>query len=138
MYLTKEQIKKILSVKRLHGLSIAEFCSTPEFLDTLGKYFDAQKEEHSAMRSAFGAIRKMGGGKGMKVPAHVLDHLVDWTTERLRDEYVACINKTSTRSAAEREYILQLGMQAYNVATVEIICAEYPDLRQAFNVKALN
>lgn len=119
---TKEKISK---VKALQGKSIADVCEMPEFLDNLGKYMEAQKEDREAARQAISA--------GMRLQAHVIDHLIDYgifdNPGVFAYAYIQCINGTSEFTSAEREYILQLGQQAYNLTIANFAVAEFPELK---------
>ena len=128
----KETRNKIASCKALRGKSVSDLCHMPEFVENLGKYINAQREDRNAIKASYNAMHKLGTTKGFKLPAHVIDRTMEMTVEAFRDEYLLCINGTSKCTSAEREYILQLGMQAYNLTVAEIVTAEFPELKELF------
>ena len=126
--ITKEQRKKILSCKALQGKTIADVVAMPRFLENLSKYLNAQREDRAAIQSSYAAMRKAGGAKGYKLPAHALDHLADLTPEQMAGEFLLILGKASSRSASEREYIRQLSMQAYNLTVAQLVIEEFPEM----------
>ena len=73
-------------------------------------------------------MRKVGGAKGYKVPAHVIDGLSTLTVEDLAIEYARVVAGGSTRTSAERLYIRQIGQQAYNLTVAQFVVEEFPEL----------
>lgn len=124
----KETVKKIESCKALQGKQIVDIVASDKFISNLAAYWTAQKEDRKATRQSYEAMRKLGGAKGYKVPAHCIDDLKDLTTEQLAQEFLTILVKRSTRPAAERQYISQIGMQAYNLTIAQIVVEEYPEL----------
>ena len=133
-----EIINKIQSCKALQGKTIADIIKLPEFVDNLAAYLRAQREDREAVRRSYLAMRKAGGARGMKLPAHAIDRVADLGAQEFAGEYLAVLQKTCKRSAAEREYIAQLGTQAYNVTIANFVVAEFPELREFFFPKANN
>ena len=125
----KETRDKIASCKALHGISVLDFCHTERFLNNLGAYLEAQRTERKAIQASYQAMRKMGGAKGYRLPAHPIDRLMDLSVEQFRDEFCACINRNNQRPVAQRKYIWQLGMQAYDLTIGQIVIEEYPELK---------
>ena len=128
--MTLEQQKKVASCKALQGKSIADVVRMPEFLQNLGAYMRAQFEERKAARASYEKIKPFA--KGFKLPAHAIDKVMDLTPEQFADEYLAVINGDCQRPAAVREYIAQLGQQAYNMTIASIVVAEFPELKDEF------
>ena len=126
--LNKETLQKIASCKALQGMSVAELCATDRFRDNLAAYMTAQKADRDAIRKSYEAMRKLGGAKGYKLPAHPIDRVIGLTVEQFSVEYLAVLGRTSKRPVAERKYIQQLGQQAYNLTVAQIVCEEYPEL----------
>lgn len=124
--------KKVAGCKALQGKSVGDILSSPEFLDALDHYFKAQVEDWRAMRLSFNTARKLGGAKGMKIPSHALDKLVEWPTARIVEEYTAILEGRCDLPAQQREYIGQIGMQAYNYTIGKIVVAEFPELEEFF------
>jgi len=125
-------IEKMKSCKALEGKTVLDVLEMPEFAENLGKYFEAQKSEWHAARESLAAQRKIAGTNRLRLPAHTLDKLVGWSTEMLRQEFVAVVQKTSKQPYAVREYVGQLGMQAYNVTVANFVIAEFPDTKDFF------
>lgn len=128
----KEILKKIAGCKALQGKKVADVIAMPEFTESLAAYWKAQVEDWKAMRASFNAARKLGGARGMKVPAHPLDKLVDWPLERIVAEYGAIFEGSSTLPAQQRDYIEQLGTQAYNYTVGKIVIKEFPETEEFF------
>lgn len=125
----KEIQQKIASCKALQGKTISDLCHTDQFLQNLAAYMNAQKTDRNAIQASYQAMRKMGGAKGFKLPAHPIDRVIDLTAEQFRDEFCSCIAATNPRPSAQREYILQLGMQAYNLTVGQFVVKEFPELK---------
>ena len=134
--MNKEARAKIASCKALQGKTVADVARMPKFVENLGKYMQAQKEDRSQIQASYLAMRKLGGAKGYKLPSHVIDRVINLTVEQFRDAWLEVINKTSSRPRAERDYIEQLGMQAYNLTVAQYIVAEFPELHDMFFPKA--
>lgn len=132
----KETRQKIESCKALQGKTVADVCKMDCFLENLAKYFKAQKEDRQAIKASFDAMRKLGGSKGYRLPAHPIDRIINLTVEEFADAFMDVINKTSARPAAERKYIEQLGQQAYNLTVAQIVTAEFPELHDKFFPKS--
>ena len=124
----KETLNKIRSCKALQGKDVADIIAMPRFLENLGAYWTAQKTDRDAIRKSYEAMRKLGGAKGYKIPAHPIDDLAHLTVEELAMEYAKVVAGGSTRNHAERLYIRQIGQQAYNLTVTQIVVEEYPEL----------
>ena len=74
--MNKEILNKIRSCKALQGKTIADICEMPEFRDNLGAYIGAQREDRKAIRASYEAMKKLGGAKGYKLPAHPIDKVI--------------------------------------------------------------
>ena len=90
----------------------------------------AQKEDRKAIQSSYKAMLKVGGAKGYKLPAHPIDRVMDLTVEEFADEYLKILTGISKRPASEREYIAQLGFQAYNLTVIQYVIEEFPELEK--------
>lgn len=127
----KEEIrKKIASCKALQEMTIADLCATARFRENLAAYMTAQRTDREAIRDSYKAMKKFGGFNGFKLPAHPIDRVIDLSVEDFAVEYMSVINKTSKRPASEREYIRQLGQQAYNLTAIQYVVDEYPELKK--------
>lgn len=125
----KETLQKIRSYKALQGKTIFDVVALPRFVENLAAYWTAQKTDRDAIRKSYAAMRKMGGAKGYKIPAHPIDDLAQLTVEELAIEYAKVVAGGSTRNHAERLYIRQIGQQAYNLTVVQYVVDEYPELK---------
>lgn len=132
MKVKTEILEKMKACKALAGKTVLDVLEMPEFAANLGKYFDAQKAEWQAARKSLEAQRKIAGTNRLRLPAHTLDKLIGWSNEMLLAEFVKMVQKTSTSSHAVREYVGQLGMQAYNVTVANFVVAEFPELSDFF------
>lgn len=124
----KETLQKIRSCNALQGKDVADIIAMPRFLENLGAYWTAQKTDRDAIRKSYEAMRKMGGAKGYRIPAHVIDDLSGMSVADLAVEYAKVVAGGSTRNHAERLYIRQIGQQAYNLTIAQIVVDEYPEL----------
>lgn len=124
----RETRKKIDSCKALQGKTVEDVIMEQKFLDNLNAYWKAQREERIAAKKSYAAMHKLGNRKTF-LPAHTIDHLMNLTTEQLRDEFLHLFKRDSERSAAERKYIEQIGMQAYNLTVCQYVVAEFPELK---------
>lgn len=123
-----ETINKIRNCKALQGMTVGDLVATERFRDNLAAYMTAQREDRKAIQQSYQAMRKMGGAKGYKLPAHPIDRIIDMSVEEFATEYMRVVAKVSKRSVAERQYIAQLGGQAYNLTVAQIVCEEFPEL----------
>lgn len=123
--LKKETIEAIRSCKALQGKTVADICQTDDFLRNLAKYLNAQKEERDAAKKSIPS--------GCRLAAHVIDRiqaagLMDSET-LFAKEYCKILNKESALKSAEREFVFQLGQQAYNLTIVNFVVKEHPELK---------
>lgn len=125
---SRTPLEKIKACKDLRGKSVKDIILLSGFLDNLQAYVNVQREER---KIALSHADQFGGGK-MHAPAHPIDKTMDWEMERWRDEYAMVVNKTSSQPKAVREYIEQLGNQAYRVTVANIVLLEFPELREYF------
>lgn len=123
-----ETRNKIASCKALQEMTVADLCATVRFRDNLAAYMTAQRTDRDAIRKSYDAMRKLGGAKGYKLPAHPIDRVINMPVEDFAVEYLAVIANASKRPVAERQYIQQLGQQAYNLTVAQYVVDEYPEL----------
>ena len=126
--MNKEILNKIRDCKALQNVTVEDLCKTDRFRDNLAAYMTAQREDRKAIRASYDAMRKLGGAKGYKIPAHPIDDVISMSVEEFAREYLNVISKCSKRPAAERQYIHQLGQQAYNLTVAQIVINEFPEL----------
>ena len=88
----------------------------------------AQREDRNKIRASYEAMRKLGGAKGYKLPAHPIDRVIDMTVEEFAVEFAKVIGGSSVRPVSERRYIQQLGQQAYNLTVAQYVVDEFPEL----------
>lgn len=124
----KEVKRKIASCKTLQGMTVADIIATARFRDNLAAYMTAQREDRNATRASYDAMRKMGGAKGYKLPAHPIDRVIGLSVADFAEEYKRVIGGYCGRARAEREYIKQLGQQAYQLTIAQYVVEEYPEL----------
>ena len=134
--LDKETKQKIASCKALQGMTVEDFIKNDRFRENLAGYLTEQRETRKTARASYAAMRKVGGAKGYKLPAHPLDALESLTTEELAIEYAKVVAGGSTRGHAQRKYIRQIGQQAYNLTVAQYVVEEYPELEPVLIPKA--
>ena len=134
--MNKEIRKKIGSCKALAGKTVEDVCNMDEFKTNLSAYMEAQRTDREAIRASYQAMRKMGGAKGYKLPAHPIDRVIGMSVDEFADAFKDVIAKRSPRPVAERDYIEQLGLQAYNLTVAKLVTAEFPELHDLFFPKA--
>ncbi len=123
----QETLKKISKCKALQGMTVEDVIKSDRFRDNLAAYLTAQREDRKAIRSSYAAMRKAGGAKGYKLPAHVIDKFMDCSVEEFANEYLKVLSKMSPRPMRERQYIGQLGQQAYNLTITQFVIDEFPE-----------
>lgn len=123
----QETLKKISKCKALQGMTVEDVVKSDRFRDNLAAYLTAQREDRKAIRSGYAAMRKAGGAKGYKLPAHVIDKFMDCSVEEFANEYLKVLSKMSPRPMRERQYIGQLGQQAYNLTITQFVIDEFPE-----------
>lgn len=124
----KEIRRKIESVKALQNASVEDILAMPEFTENLGKYLKAQQEDRKAIRASYEAMKKLGGAKGYKLPSHPLDHFSETEPETFAEMVREVLAGVSRLPVAQRNYIRQLGLQAYSLTVAQIVIKEYPEL----------
>lgn len=132
----EEILTKIQSCKALSGKTVEELIATERFRNNLAAYMKAQREDRKQIRASYEAMRKAGGVKGYKLPAHPIDRVIDLSVDDFAAEYMSVIAKMSKRPHAERRYIQQLGQQAYNLTVAQMVVEEYPELESVLIPKA--
>lgn len=134
--MNKEILNKIRDCKALQNVTIEDLCKTDRFRDNLAAYMTAQREDRKAIRASYEAMRKVGGAKGYRLPAHPIDRVINLSVDDFAAEFLAVLAKVSKRPFAEREYVLQLGKQAYNLTVAQYVIDEYPELESVLIPKA--
>lgn len=124
----KEIQDKVKSCKALQGMTIAELVQTDRFRNNLAAYMTAQRTDREQIRKSYEAMRKLGGAKGFKLPAHPIDKCIYMTVGEMIAEYELIVNRNSERPRAEREYIRQLCGQAFNLTVAQYVVDEFPEL----------
>lgn len=132
----KETLAKISKCKALQGLTVEDVVKSERFRDNLAAYLTAQREDRKAIRSSYAAMRKAGGAKGYKLPAHVIDKFMECPVEEFANEYLKVLSKMSPRPMRERQYIGQLGQQAYNLTIIQFVIDEFPELADELTPKS--
>lgn len=132
----RETLEKIKNCKALRGMTVEDVIKSDRFRDNLAAYLTAQREDRKAIRSSYAAMRKAGGAKGYKLPAHVIDNFMDCTVEDFVADYLKVLAKVSSRPMRERQYIRQLGQQAYNLTITQFVIDEFPELADELTPKA--
>lgn len=122
--MNEEVIKLIRSSKALAGKSVAEVVRSERYIGALERLMQAQATDRKAVRKFYEDARR--AGKAMKLPAHVCDKCLNVTAAEFAEEFLLTFNATSPRPRAEREYINQLGTQAYDEVITEILEEEFP------------
>ena len=134
--LDKETRQKIASCKALQGMSVADVLNTDRFRSNLAAYMKAQREDREQIRASYQAMRKLGGARGYKLPAHPIDRVIEMTVDEMSEEYGRVIGGRSKAPRAVRQYIEQLGRQAYNLTIAQFVVAEFPELESVLMPKA--
>ena len=129
--LDKATRRKIESCKALQGKTVSDIIETERFEKNLAAYLTAQKEDRKTSRKSYEAMRKAGGAIGLKLPAHPVDNFLDMSVDVFAFEYWLVVSGVSERKRSERDFIRQLGQQAYNLTIAQIICEEFPELEPA-------
>lgn len=129
--LDKGTQNKINACKGLQGKTVLDIISTDRFEKNLSAYLTAQKEDRNTSRKSFEAMHKAGGAVGLKLPAHPVDNFLSMSVADFVVEYADVISGVSNRPKAQREFVRQLGQQAYNLTVAQIVCEEFPELESA-------
>ena len=136
--LDKDTQRKIESCKALQGMTVEDFINNARFRENLAGYLTEQRETRKTARASYAAMRKVGGAKGYKLPAHVCDKFIDVNVDQFAELFMAVIAKRYNGPLAERQYIRQLGMQAYNLTVAQYVVEEYPELEPILLPKPTN
>lgn len=125
---TEEINKKIASCKALQGMTVEDVIMSDRFRDNLAAYMTEQRETRNMAIRSYQAMHKLGGPTKYRLPAHPIDRVINQPAGEFRAEFMEVIAKKSARPRAEREYIRQLGQQAYNLTVAQFVVEEYPEL----------
>ena len=123
-----KNVDKIRSCKALQGVSVEQLINGERYRNNIAAYLKEQQETRKTTVASYKAMHKLGGPKGYKLPSHVVDHFLDWTVDMFVAEFLKVIDKCSELSFAERQYIDQLGKQAYNLTVAQYVIEEFPEL----------
>lgn len=123
-----KNVDKIRSCKALQGVSVEQLINGERYRNNIAAYLKEQQETRKTTIASYKAMHKLGGPKGYKLPPHVVDHFLDWTVDKFVAEFLKVIAKRSELSFAERQYIEQLGKQAYNLTVAQYVIEEFPEL----------
>lgn len=125
----KSEVKqKIAQCRALQKMTVADVIGTARFHDNLAAYMTEQRETRKMARASYEAMHKFGAPKGFKLEAHPVDRVIDMPVEAFAAEFMQVIKGESGRARAVREYIRQLGQQAYNLTVAQYVCDEFPEL----------
>ena len=130
--------KEVMNKMRqaLAGRTVEQVIASDKFRDNFAAYIRAQREDREAIRKSYEAMRKMGGAKGYKLPAHAIDDVAEFSVEQLVGAYALILSKNCPLPARAREYVRQLGQQAYNKTIIDICVERFPELRDELIPKA--
>lgn len=132
----RETIEKISRCKALQGATVEDVVKSERFRENLAAYLTAQRDDRKAIQSSYKAMRKAGGAAGYKLPAHVIDKFMDCTVGEFVADYLEVLAKVSPRPMRERQYIRQLGGQAYNLTITQFVIDEFPELADELTPKS--
>ena len=119
-------------------MTVEDFINNARFRENLAGYLTEQRETRKTARASYAAMRKVGGAKGYKLPAHVCDRFIDMPVDQFAALFMDVIAKRYNGPFAERQYIQQLGMQAYNLTVAQYVVEEYPELEPVLMPKPAN
>ena len=125
---TDEINKKIASCKALQRMTVEDVIMSDRFRDNLAAYMTEQRETRNMAIRSYQAMHKLGGPTKYRLPAHPIDRVINQPVEDFRKDFMLIIGKKSARPHSEREYIRQLGQQAYNLTVAQFVVEEYPEL----------
>ena len=124
---TDEINKKIASCKALQGMTVEDVIMSDRFRDNLAAYMTEQRETRNMAKRSYLSMHMLGGPI-YRLPAHPIDRVINQPVEDFRNDFMLVIGKKSARPHSEREYIRQLGQQAYNLTVAQFVVEEYPEL----------
>ena len=123
-----KNVDKIRSCKALQGVTVEQLINGERYRNNIAAYLKEQQETRKTTVASYKAMHNLGGPKVYKLPAHVVDHFLDWTVDKFIAEFINVLAKRSELSFAERQYIEQLGKQAYNLTVAQYVIEEFPEL----------
>ena len=124
----QELQEKIKQCKALQNMTVEDVIKCDRFSNNLAAYWTAQKEDRKAIRKSYEAMRKVGGAKGMKIPAHPIDQLSKLSTDDLALFYIQIMAKRCVLPASQRLYVQQICGQAYALTVAQYVVDEFPEL----------
>lgn len=127
----KEAQKKIVACKALQGMTVEGVIDTPRFRENMAAYLTEQRTAREAAKKSFAAVKK-AGMRGYKLPSHVCDMFVTMPVDKFTRLYKDVISRRSERPFRERQYIQQLGGQAYNLTIAQFVIDEFPETKDYF------
>ena len=112
--------KNELTCRALDGKTVRDVLQMPRFLDNLSALWDEQRALRSSAEASV---------PGKRLASHVICSLMGLSEEDMVNEYALVLSRVSTRSAAQRKYILQLGSLAYSRTVAQLLAEEHPEMR---------
>lgn len=128
-------LKKIAACKALQGMTVEGVIDTPRFSENMAAYLTEQRTAREAAKKSFAAIKK-AGMRGYKLPSHVCDMFINMPVSEFVQLYKAVISRKAQRPFRERQYIQQLGGQAYNLTIAQYVIDEFPETKDYFFPKS--
>lgn len=116
--------------KALEGKNIGDILDSEEWRQNISAYLSSQRNDYKKAKEQAEQLMK----RGFKVKSirHTLENLDFLTSENFGQYYADCLAKSSSLNAASRNYILQLGGQAYNKTVIDLTIKAFPETRDAF------
>lgn len=111
----------------LKDKTIGDILKMDLFKQNIGAYLKAQREDRSKAKEY---IRNMAKHVRNYIwpKSHIIDRLDYLTPDNFAFYFSKILEKKSVLPASEREYIRQIGLQAFNKTIADIAIAERPEL----------
>lgn len=118
---------KIMQTAALKDKSIGDILKSDKFKENIAAYLKAQREDRAKAKEY---IRNMAKHARNYIwpKAHVIDRLDYLTPENFATYFAKVLEHRSGLPKSERDYIDQIGRQAFNKTIADIAIAECPEL----------
>lgn len=125
--MTQETLSKIMQTAALKDKTIGDILKTDLFRTNIAAYLKAQREDRAKAKEY---IRNMAKQFRNRIwpKAHVIDRLDYLTPDNFASYFAKILEHHSFLPKSEREYIEQIGRQAFNKTIADIAIAERPEL----------
>lgn len=125
--MTEETKAKMMQTAALKDKTVGDILNSDLFKTNIAAYLKAQREDRTKAKEY---IRSMAKQVKFRIwpKSHVIDRLDYLTPDNFASYFAKVLEHRSSLPKSEREYIEQIGRQAFNKTIADFAIAERPEL----------